>query len=273
MIKGGQIAAYVRTNESRTNERVTHFGEALGARFSSRETPIECDLAIQAGFQISPAMADAMERGVPIIILENPVWHYGDKPSTYTWGYNGLNNLGTGSPCAHRESRPHPEVRPWKDYKSGSWTIFGQVEHDKALRGADINAWIKRVWDLFPSADFREHPVMLDASEMAVQEDFDSCLERTSLAITFNSTVGAQAVIAGIPTIAEHAGAWAYDVSSRADGPIRTPDRREWLHELSWRHWNTSDDLDVEYILSGYEAARAAAQRGEYDNMSNGRAQ
>lgn len=268
-----RIAAYVRGNTSRTNERVVHFGEALGAEYSLRERPIDCDLAIQAGFQISPAMQDAMERRIPIIILENPVWHYGDKPSTYTFGYNGLNGCSYVPESSARPPRPAPELLPWRDPFSGQTTVFGQVENDKALRGADIYAWVEWVQEVVPSAVFREHPVMVDQNDPQL-EPFEDCLARTSLAITYSSTVGAEAVIAGIPTIAISEGSLAYPVSTHtlSDKPI-TPDRTEWIHQLSWRHWSTDEQVDTDYILSGYDEARAAAEKGEYDNMSNGNAQ
>jgi hypothetical protein len=268
-----RIAAYVRGNPSRTNERVQHFGEALGATFSTRESPIECDLAIQAGFQISPAMADAMDRGVPIIILENPCWHNGDKPATYTWGYNGLNGLGFVPDTEDRPDRPHPSLQEWKDPFEGQITVFGQVESDKALRGADIDAWRRGICEILPHAHFREHPVMVGQND-APLGPFEECMARTSLAVTYTSTVGAEAVILGIPTISCHEGSLAYAVSSHsiADAPV-APDRTEWIRELSYRHWRTSELVDTKYILSGYEEARAAAQQGEYDNMSNGRDQ
>lgn len=268
-----KIAAYCRATNSNTNKRVIHFGQALGASLETRERPVECDLAIQAGFQISPAMKDAMDRRIPIIILENPVWHYGDKSATYTWGYNGLNGLSTGGYMGNRPIRPHPDLQPWKDHTDGDWTIFGQVENDKALRGADIYEWVEYMQNLYPMAGFREHPIMLDAREMADQESFSDCMARTSLAITYTSTVGAESVIAGTPTISDHAGSWAYDVSSRSTEPVRTPDRREWIAELSWRHWSTHESVDVNYILGGYGRAKADAEAGKYDNMSNGRAQ
>ena len=70
-----KIVAYARSNDSRTNDRVYHVAAALGAELTYRDNPVfDCDLAIQAGFQISPAMADAISRGIPFIILENPVW-------------------------------------------------------------------------------------------------------------------------------------------------------------------------------------------------------
>jgi hypothetical protein len=218
-------------------------------------------------------MKDAMDRGIPFIILENPVWHYGDKTSTYTYGYNGLNGLSMGADTGSLPSRPHPKLEPWKDHTCGDWTIFGQVENDKALRGADVYEWIDWMRALFPMAQLREHPVMLGAQEMAVQESFDNCIARTSLAITYSSTVGAESVIRGIPTIACNRGSWAYDVSSRPTEPVSTPPRELWIHGLSWRHWSTDEEIDVQHILSGYDEARARASMGQYDNMSNGRAQ
>lgn len=261
-----RIAAYVRGNPSRTNERVIHFGEALGARFSTRESPIACDLAIQAGFQISPAMADAMSHGIPIIILENPVWDHGDKMATYVWGYNGLNNLGW-APQTPPEGRYSPACDSWKPRGKGATIIFGQVEHDKSLRGADIYAWVEEMFLRYPNAEFREHPVMLDRDELEALEPFEDCLERCTTAVTFNSTVGAQAVIRGIVTDVYHPGSWAWPVR----GGMR--DRKEWLHDLSWRHWSTDEEIDVNWILSGYDNARAQAEQGLYDNMSNGRKQ
>jgi len=260
------IAAYVRNNTSRTNERVTHFGTQLGASLESREHPVECDLAIQAGFQISPAMKDAMERRIPIIILENPVWHYGDKSSTYTWGYNGLNNLGWAPPVPTGKARPHPPLGAWRDIDSGSKVIFGQVENDKALRGEDIYEWVEEMQGIYPDAEFREHPVMLD--QRVEQEPFESVMERCSLAITYNSTVGAEAIIRGIITTVSHEGSWAYPMRGVSSYP-----RDKWITDLSWRHWSTDEDIDVDWILSGYDEALAQAQRGEYDNMSNGRDQ
>lgn len=264
-----KIVAYYRANKSKTNDRVYQFGRALEAQYSCREDPVKCDLAIQAGFQISPAMQDAMDNGTPIIILENPAW--GKQDGIYTWAYNGLNGLGWVPP-APEAPRFKPLLKPWRNWEDGEITVFGQVENDKALRGADIYRWIDDCRKILPSAHFREHPVMLDQRD--IQEPFDDCMARTTLAVTYTSTVGSEAVIQGIPTIACHRGSLAYEVASHglSDAPV-TPNREGWLHKLSYRHIGNSYDLPVDYILSGYDEARDMALRGEYDNMSNGRPQ
>jgi hypothetical protein len=61
-------------------------------------------------------MADAMDREIPFIILENPVW--GKENGVYTWAYNGLNG-GGWVPSAPAEVRSSPELLPWRDWQDG----------------------------------------------------------------------------------------------------------------------------------------------------------
>jgi len=244
----------------------------VGGSLSSRDAPdSSCDLAVQAGFQISPAIADAMERQIPFIILENPVW--GKADGTYTWAYNGLNGLGFTGPTVGLPHRECPDLLPWREWSSGETTVFGQVEHDKALRGADIYEWVERVQEVLPYSVFREHPVMVDTRFDDV-EPFADVMARTSLAVTYSSTVGAEAVIAGIPTISMCEGSMAYAVSTHtlSDTPI-TPDRSEWLQSLAWRHIGDTSPIPTQYILGAYDEAKARAEQGWYDNLSNGRPQ
>ena len=266
-------------NYSRTNYRL----EAVFKAFSeaghqvdwsprSRPSP-ESDLVVTAGFQITDANADAMARGVPIMILENPIWHDGDREEYYTWAYNGLHGGGTIS-TPPTNPRPRPTLQPWKEWDSGQKTIFGQVPTDKAVRGHDLLAWRKMVELALPDAVYREHPIMIRSKYHKDIQPFEECLDATSLSITFTSTCGTEAVIAGIPNIACHSGSLAYEVSTHSiQETPRTPDRAEWLHALSWRNWSIKEELDIGYILSGFDEAQADALAGKYDNMSNGRPQ
>ncbi len=274
-----KIAAHYRPNdrnhESLTNLKLRHFGEALGAEFSPRGKPVkDADLVITSGFQRTNAIYDAMERGVPIIVLENPVWHYGDKSRTYTWAYNGLHGGGWVPDPVDLGKRPHPKLESWKAWDSGRITIFGQVPTDKAVRGHDIQRWVEDCRSVLPDTVFRPHPIMVPSRDWKDMEPFDECLANTSLAVTFTSTVGSETVIAGIPTIACHEGSLAYPVSSHSlsDTPV-SPRRVAWIHGLSWRHWSTDEPLNTEYILGGYDEARSQAELGLYDNLSNGRSQ
>ena len=86
-----KIVGYLRGN-NQSDRKVRYFGEALGAEFSLRTQPRNCDLAIHWGYKLSDALLYTIEHNIPFIILENPVW--GDRFSTFTWAYNGLNGLG-----------------------------------------------------------------------------------------------------------------------------------------------------------------------------------
>jgi len=244
--------------------------------FSERARPVKnADLAITCGFQMTKAIAQAMRDQIPVIVLENPVWYdEGAKSDTYTWAYNGLHGGGWMPSTANLPPRPHPELLEWKDWEEGRITIFGQVPTDKAVRGADLPAWIRHVQEVLTTAEFREHPIMIPSKLWPNMESFDECMAKTSLAVTYTSTCGAEAVIAGIPTIACHPGSLAYPVSTHnlSDTPI-TPDRTDWIRDLSYKQWTIHEALDVNWILSGYDEAKAMAEAGQYDNMSNGRAQ
>jgi hypothetical protein len=257
-----KIVAAFRTNVSRTNERLQHVATQMGAVKTTREEPIrDADLVLQCGFQISPVLEDAMSRGIPFLILENGCWHAGDKTKTFTLAYNGLCNGGF-MPPEPAEERPKPDLRPMRPRDSGRTTIFGQMRGDKSLRGLDMDEWVRETLLSHPDATFRPHPNMVPSWEQRALEPFQDCLDATSLAITYSSTVGAECLIQGIETVAEHPGSFAYP----CDG-----DREAWLHWLSWRHWEIDQPFDSKWVLSGYEEARALAEAGHYDNCNNGR--
>ena len=261
-----RIRGYIRGNGATSDRRVRDFIDAMGGSISPRDGPdTSCDLAVQAGYKTTPALTDAMDRGIPFIILENPVW--GRKDDYYTWAYNGLNGLGfTGNTVGlpHREC---PDLLPWREWDSGETVIYGQVEHDRALRGLDIYEWVERIQDILPHSVFREHPGMVDSRFNDV-EPLEDVLLRTSLAVTYSSTVGAEAVIAGIPTISMCAGSLAYAVSSHtlSDTPI-TPDRSEWIQTLAWRHIGDPSTIPTQHILGAYDEARSRAEAGQYDYL------
>jgi hypothetical protein len=231
---------------------------------TTREHPVkDADLVIQSGFQISPVLEDAMDRGIPFLIIENPVWHAGDKVRTFTIAFNGLNN-GGWMPKAPEIERPKPDLRPMKARDSGRTTIFGQMKGDKSLRGLDMDEWVAQKITETPDATFRPHPYMEPSWEWSALEPLQECLDATSQAITYSSTVGAECLIQGIATVAEHEGSFVYPFNG---------DREAWLHWLSWRHWEIDRPFDSKWVLSGYEEARERAQRGIYDNCNNGRPQ
>jgi len=242
----------MRQPETRTgtDNRIFHVGDQLEAEYRSRNAPVDCDLAIHHGYKDSTAMLYCKQHGIPVLVTEIGIWH---NPGEFTYGigYNGLNACAF-MPDPPAEERARPELKPWRG-DAGVTTIFGQKPGDAALRGLDIDNWVKSMLKAYPGSEFRQHPIMLEQPEQ--QETLEDCLGRTGLAVTYSSTVGAQALIEGITTYAEHPGSFAYKVE----------DREEWLHRLSWRMIDLGKPIPVDYILSGYEEARERAKAGKWD--------
>jgi len=136
--------------------------------------------------------------------------------------------------------------------------IFAQKPNDHSLCGADHIAWIKRKLALYPDAELRHHPLMCAVE----QEPLDEALDRCYRAVTFSSTVGGEALIAGCISLPDDEGSMAYTAHSRA----------KWLHELSWKQFSHTEyhRPDVaSWIMSGYEEARASARKGNVQTPRN----
>jgi hypothetical protein len=210
-----------------------------------------CDLAIHHGYKDSHALLHCKENGIPCIITEVGIWQNPGE-FTYGWGYNGLNALAW-VPDAWASPRDKPVLKPWKG-DVGVTTVFGQKPGDKALRGLELEEWVPKMLRAYPGAEFRPHPILSQHPESV--EPLQDVFDRTSLAVTYTSTVGPQAVIEGITTFAAHPGSFAWDVDY---------DREEWLHNLSYRMIDMDKPIPVDYILSGYEEARERAIAGLWD--------
>jgi len=206
-----------------------------------------CDLYIQTGFNGTMGLHAAIDAGIPYIIAEAPFWRHWGVETISSYGYNGLAGGAYRSP-AGSAPRDKPVLRERKS--SGSTTIFGQKPTDHSLRGVDHVGWIESKRREYPDAEFRPHPLMVPQGSL---EALESALERCLTAITYTSTVGAEALIAGCVSEPEHWGSTAYQVT----------DREQWIHDLSWGQFTTEEFATAEvaqHILSGYEEAKEHPQ-------------
>jgi hypothetical protein len=53
--------------------------------------------------------------------------------------------------------------------------------------------------------------------------------------VTYNSTVGVETVLAGVPTVVTDEGGMAWPMATHAvDEALVRPDRTQWMHSLAW---------------------------------------
>jgi len=217
-----------------------------------RDAIFEDDLLVQAGFHATPALRQCIAMRRPYIIVEEPLWRPNPEFSmvSASFGYNGLTG-GDWHPKAPPHERPHPLLMPMKDFGDGSIVVYGQKPNDHSLRGDDHVAWIKRMRAELPDAEFRHHPLM----SAKVQEPLDDVLDRSYMAVTYSSTVGAEALIAGLISHPHCQQSTAY----------RITDREQWIHDLSWHNFTLEEFATpkvAKYILSGFQEAWDRAERG-----------
>ena len=246
---------------SGTNRRATLVGMSLdraGVATSyhnrDQDLPADVDLIIQTGFAPTVALTAAIDRRIPYILAECPVFRH-DPEINYnnwvSWGYNGL--CGTAyHPPAPSEELWKPQLLPAKT--EGATIIFGQKPNDRSLRGHNHSEWIEHMLAAYPEAEFRPHPLMHPKPHS--MEPIMDALDRCYHAVTYSSTAGAEAILRGCVSFPEHRGSWGYNVT----------DREAWLHERSWHGFPDgmwySDKRVGTYILSGYDAALARARAG-----------
>lgn len=249
-----KVSVHLRGGPNLTNFRSEVLAEgleALGHTVVVRSRAEGCgdaDLMVQTAFSRSYAVMDAIGKRIPFLIMEAPFWRHIPMEDWVSWGYNGLAG-GAFRHSAPDKERPKPELQPWKE--DGAIIVFGQKPTDHSLRGHSHADWIVSKLEEYPDAEFRPHPLTVPRESL---EPFAQAISRCKKAITFSSTSGAEALIAGCESQPEHPGSIAYEVS----------DREQWLHETSWAQFRRHEFCEggAEHIIGGYDEARARSEQG-----------
>lgn len=239
--------------------------------------PADCDMLIQWGAKPTLALRSAFKMKIPFVILDMGYFDAG-RINRQSISINGHHGLSMAVPGVEKLStREHPIIQPWRTEDPARYIyVLGQMPGDSSLRGMDIEAWMNRAAGRSIEAYGRKvikrgHPKELNDWEARLPA-LDTLYDDAFMFVTYSSTAAVQAVLAGVPCVAEHPSSPAYDVCAAApDKGIRMPDREQWAHELSHREYALLDDADcdkaVEYILRGYPRAKRRAQRGEIDRI------
>lgn len=214
------------------------------------------DVAVIWGHRDEGLHRMQLESGSHYLVLERG--HVGDRRAASSMGWDGLGRHGRYPTCnddGARWRRLYGDLMaPWNHFGE-CVTVFGQVAGDASIKGIDFCQWAQHAVDMaLKTFDkpvlYRPHPLSVrnganwcpdgaSLSVISLEED----LARASVAITFNSTSGVNAVLAGVPTICADKGAMAWPVSSHnIVRNVETPGREQWAHDLAWCQW-TNDEI------------------------------
>jgi len=231
------------------------------------ELPGKCDLYLQWGYRLTPALAHAMELSIPFCIVDGGF--FADRDEYFSLSFNGFQNLADYIEPPRGVERPRPNLQQWRD-EGDEIIIYGQVPTDRSLRGLDHATWVLETFQecrkLYPDkeVDFRPHPKAqrppLPLPPM--EADYDNMY----LAVTYTSTAAVQTLVAGIPTVALHPASTAAPVASKVLSRIRMPGRVSWLYDLSHRQYrDTEIPAAVAYIRYAYPQTLDTAANRDYD--------
>lgn len=230
----------------------------IAARFVNGDTVVpEADFHVTWGAQQKrpKIFAWSQQHGKPVLVMERG--HVGDRMNWTSIGWNGLNGRGT-------YARVEDGGKRWRTYwhhllqpcrpaapRGGVALVLGQVEGDAALAHlrAGFRAWAQTQTDelqmLGYAVRYRPHPKTRERGDgwhpigatSSVEETLWTDLQDVTLAVSYNSTAGVEAVLAGVPTVTMDEGAMAWPVSVHTlDEAATAPmiDREPWCHGLAW---------------------------------------
>lgn len=236
--------------------------EAHGHRavFTEADTVVD-DAAVHVTWSVKrPRIFDwARRTGRHVLVMERG--HIPDRFAYTSCGWDGLARRGRyydGADGGARWRARHGDLmKPWALGRAPLALVIGQVRGDAALYGVDFDRWQQEVCDqlltLGWDVAYRPHPLMRRHNRETCPVGagmtlggLEDDLARAGLVVTFNSTAGVEAVLAGVPTVVMDEGGMAWDVALHAiPGPdeqiMAEPDRESWAHRLAWAQWSLDE--------------------------------
>lgn len=237
---------------------VDFFIQKLDANYSP------CDIAVifgvgKKGVPISIPRGEVLTRqrdeGKRTIVLERGYVH---RESYFAAGFDGLNGradfVNQGSPNDRWNdlgiSLAVPKtITPIRD----KLLVVGQVPSDASVQNVDIFKWCQQAIAQLKNTGvdqkniiFRPHPLAIDRTPMifGVKTSYEPLrddLAKAYAVVTYNSNVGVDATIEGIPTYAADEGSMVWDVCNRSLKGVLVhgahTDRTQWANELAYTQW------------------------------------
>ena len=222
----------------------------------------DCDVAVIFGlvkrsYQPTWSKGEIIRRHRgPVLVLERG---YVRREHYWSLGWGGINGradfCNRGMP-GDRWAKLGVELKPWKiggDYV----LVCGQVPWDTSVQFNDHMAWLTETFAALRREGrpvrFRPHPRVADRVRYPVPDyvpvdvgPLHEALAGASHVVTFNSNIGVDATLDGVPTYAADEGAMVWGAShgtlAGLFGDIRVAWRETWAYDIAYAQW-TEDEL------------------------------
>jgi hypothetical protein len=226
---------------------------------------LSADIAVMWGMPkkavpISWWREDILLKHETVVIMDSGYVKRGGGEENYqAVGLNGLNgraNFKKGKAVSGRWEDLDTELRPWRP--AGEHILLvGQVPWDASVQDTDHKKWLRdTAFELRRHTQreirFRPHPnawkhlppmTGTEYSRAPLEADFDNC----HAVVTYNSNVGVDAIIAGIPVFSFDKGSMVREISlndlRQIEEPIM-PTRDKWAKELAFTQWTHQEMLE-----------------------------
>ena len=187
-----------------------------------------------------------------IVVIERG--YFKDRMIHYSLGVGGLNgraDFNNNYSKSDRWINAGIELKNWK--RSGEYyLVMGQVDGDMSIKDVDINNWYRHIsGELLEKTDkpiyFRAHPLSRKYIDClsTMDGDLHVALSNACGVITYNSNSGVDAILAGVPTMAQDRGSMTWGVCAKSVNQLidyAYPDRNQWAYNLAYTQW-TLDEL------------------------------
>lgn len=196
--------------------------------------------------------------GKQTIVLERG---YIKRDEYFAVGLNGLNGRAKFSHFNHRPDRFHKlkvDLFPWRD-DGEHIVLVGQVPSDASVQNVDIIDWCAYQANLLQQHTnrkiiFRPHPLAVNQTPMIFGTSYSTKplledLENAWAVCTFNSNVGVDAILNGVPVFASDEGSMVWDIANKDIGYLGypdLPDRDQWAANIAYCQWNHKEMMSGE---------------------------
>lgn len=227
------------------------------AEFVPANEPRPGDLVSIWGFKQPGVIEAARKAGTPVLVMERG--HVQPRMIYTSMGFDGLAGRGRYPAIEDGGVRWQNHfgklMQPWSQDGRVA-LVCGQVKGDAALYGVNFEKWAQEVTDALLRQGawvvYRPHPLMLrhdqrwcpQGAEFSTHP-LETDLARAAVCVTFNSTSGVEAALAGVPVIACDEGSMVRAVAVHDIAqPVIRPDRSAWAHRLAWCQWRLEEIAD-----------------------------